>query len=171
MLKKHESGKSREWFQENLMLFYLFSDSWAIRVHSLQTFWLSTAPMKDRNVNWLKTQTKSPTQYGSRIWIHDKTRSLSCISVWKNPIPPSIFLCLVLPSSIWVVRFYFCVSSQQVNGKFIPWCINQWKLQIQQLGEEEGCSVFQEIIEVIPCTKVASKSELWILHFLSQFFF
>lgn len=139
MLKTHESGKSWEWLQENLMPFYLFSDSWAIRVHSLHTFWLSTTPMKARNVNWLKTQTKSPIQqYGSRIWIHSKTNRVSCITEWKNPVPPPVFLHLVFPSNIWVVRFYFYVSSQQVNGEFIPWGVNQWKLQAHHL-REEGC--------------------------------
>lgn len=143
MIKKHESGKSREWHQESLMLFYLFSDSWVFRVHSLHTFWLSTAPIKDRNVNWLKTQTKSPIQqYCSRICIHNKTSSVACIIVWKDPVPPPVFLCLVFSSNIWVVRFYFYVSSQQVSGEFIPWRINQWNLQIHHLREEESCFVF-----------------------------
>lgn len=135
MLKKHESGKSREWRQENLMLFYLFSDSWAIRVHSFHISWLSTAPIKDRNVNWLKTQTKSPIQqYGSRIWIHNKTSNVACITAWKNPVPLPVFLCVAFSSNIWVVRFYFYVSPEQVSGEFI-----QWKLQIHNLREEEGC--------------------------------
>lgn len=125
----------------NCMLFYLFSDFCDIRVHSLHTFWLSTAPMKDRNVNWLKIQTKSPIQqYGSGIWIHNKTSSVSCITVGKSTPSTGIFMsCLVFPSNIWVVKFYFYASSQQVSGEFIPWSINQWKLQIHHLREKEGC--------------------------------